>query len=137
VQIHAVSPAEWSKLAEDAHRILFGESRPAEFNTFDYAMVVVDKEQITAYATIIEMDKETAYMQHGGALPNIKGTINSKRTYHGIIEWLKSRYKRISTRIQNKNVPMIKLALSEDLIIHGCDCHPDGVYLHLGWGFGH
>lgn len=122
-------------LAPDAHKIAFGELRPAAQNTFDFALVVADEDQVFAYATIIEMDAETAYMQHGGAMPNVKGTTGSKKAYAGMIAWLKARYKRITTRIENKNVAMLKFAMSEGLLINGCDLYRSSVFVHLAWGF--
>ncbi len=135
MRVERVEKADWNKLAEDAHLICFQEKRPAHLNTFDFAIVPLDEKTIYGYATIIEMDAETAYMQHGGSMPNIKGTVSTKRCYHEMIDWLKARYKRISTRIENKNVAMLKLAMSEGLIIHGCDCYADGIFLHLSYGF--
>lgn len=131
MRIEQVGKPEWDKLAANAHLISFGEIRPPEFNRFHYALVCCDDENIYSYTTIIELDQESAYMQHGGAMPNIKGSIMVKRCYAMTVAWLKLRYKRISTRIKNTNIAMLKLALSEGLKVIGCDCYPDGVFLHL------
>jgi hypothetical protein len=134
--VERITPAQWDEIAFNAHLVLFNEVRPAAYNTVDFAIIgTTEEDEIASYATIIEMDKETAYMQHGGAMPNIRGTVGTKRMYHEMIQWLKERYKRISTRVHATNVPMLKLAMSEGLIVHGCDCYKDGVYVHLGWGF--
>jgi hypothetical protein len=135
MRVEKVSYLEWNKLAENAHKIAFQEVRPSWMNTFDFALVCFDEDQIMAYATVIEMDKQTAYMQHGGAMPNVKGTTKTLKTYRAIIDNLKANYKRITTRIENKNVPMLKLAMHEGLLINGCDCYPNEVFLHLKWGF--
>lgn len=134
--LHQVLPQQFAQLAPAVHAAVFKE-RPRQTyeNRYNYALVVALDDQMIAYSTIIEMDDETAYMQHGGALPESKGTIKAKRAYTLMIEWLKSKYKRISTRIQNTNVPMIKFALSEGLIIDGCFCYERDVFLSLGWGF--
>lgn len=135
MRVEKVSRDEWNKLAEDAHRIAFGEDRPACLNTFDFAVVCFDEDRILGYSTIIEMDKDTAYMQHGGAMPGVKGTTTTRIVYHKVIGWVKENYKRISTRIENKNVAMIKFAMSEGLLINGCDCYDNSVFLNLKWGF--
>lgn len=135
MKLERVEPTEWNKLAENAHLICFQEMRPARLNTFDFALVCADEAEIFSYTTIIEMDSETAYMQHGGAMPNAKGTTKVLKTYQMTLGYLKERYKRISTRIQNTNIAMLKLALSQGLVVNGCDCYPDGVFLHLTWGF--
>lgn len=132
-QLFKVSKDEWNKLAENAHLAVFKERRDPSMNTFDYALVVATPTDIYGYATIIEMDAKSAYMQHGGSLPTIRSTAHAKGIYHNMIEWLKERYEHLSTRIENKNLAMLKLAMSEGLLVNGCDCYPDGVFLHLRW----
>ena len=131
IRVEQVGRPEWDKLAQNAHLISFGEIRPPEFNRFHYALVCLDDAEIYSYATIVEMDQESAYMQHGGAMPNIKGTVSVLKCYRLVMDWLRLRYKRISTRISNQNLPMLKMAMHEGLRIIGCDLYPDGVFLHL------
>lgn len=135
MHVEKVSIENWGLLSEDAHKIAFGEVRPKSMDTYDFVLVCFDDKNILGYATIIEMDKETAYMQHGGAMPGTKGTTKTRLVYHKIIEWIRSNYKRISTRIENKNIGMLKLAMSEGLLVNGCDCYPSQVFLNLKWGF--
>lgn len=135
MRVEKVSFEKWNELAENAHKIAFGEVRPACLNTFDFAVVCFDEDQILGYATVIEMDKETGYMQHGGAMPNVKGTVKSRVVYHKVMNWMKENYKRITTRIENTNVAMLKFAMSEGLLINGCDCYKNEVFLNLKWGF--
>lgn len=135
-RLEKVPPTEWNKLAEDAHLICFQERRPSSANTFDFALVCFDEKEIFSYATIVETDSETAYMQHGGAMPNIKSSIHVKRVYHETVSWLKERYKKITTRVKNTNVAMLKLAFSEGLLVQGVICYPEGVFLQLGWDLG-
>lgn len=134
MRVEKVSFQEWQILAGDAHKVCFNEIRPPDINTFDFAVVCFDEDKILSYVTIIEMDKETAYMQHGGAFPGTKNTTNSFLTYHKTMTFLKEHYKRITTRIENKNVAMLKFAMKEGLLINGCDCYPGEVFLHLKWG---
>lgn len=133
MRVEKVSYMEWNKLAEAAHKIAFGEERPAWMNTFDFAIVCFEDEKILSYATIIEMDKNTAYMQHGGAMPSTKGSTRSYLTYEKTIEFLKANYRRITTRIQNTNIPMLKFAMKQGLLIHGVDYYPGEIFLHLRW----
>lgn len=122
---------EWGKIAEAAHLLCFNEIRPKEWNTFDYAIAIEHEGKLTSYATIIEADKFSCYMQHGGAFPNIEGTSLVKRHYDAMIKHLASRYEQISTRIENTNVAMLKLALSAGLLIIGNEAIFGKVYLHL------
>jgi len=133
MRVEKVSFQEWNRLAEDAHKVAFGEARPASMNTFDFAVVGFDENQILGYATIIEFDRETAYMQHGGAMPGVKDTALSFATYSKIMEFVKANYRRITTRIQNTNIPMLKFAMKQGLLVHGVDYYPGEIYLHLRW----
>jgi hypothetical protein len=133
--LHKVSPEHFQMLAGKVHEVTFHEFRPVEINRYNFVLVVAEKDKMIAYSTIIEMDKETAYMQHGGALPESQGSPKSRRAYKMMIEFLKNNYLRISTRVKNTNVPMIKFALSEELLIDGCVLYGREVYLSLGWGF--
>lgn len=131
--LQKVWPGQIEGLAPMIHRAVFNEIRESSENRYNYALVVANSDKMVAYATVIEMDDETAYMQHGGAFPEFQGTAVVKRAYGMLISYLKAHYKRISTRIQNTNVPMIKLALSEGLLINGCFCYERDVFLSLGW----
>lgn len=133
MRVEKVSYMEWNKLAQSAHKIAFGEERPSWMNTFDFAIVCFNNDQIMSYATVIEMDKKTAYMQHGGAMPNVKGTAASYHCYDATIGFLKERYERITTRIENTNLAMLKFAMKQGLLIVGVDHWPNECFLHLRW----
>lgn len=125
---------EWNKIAFNAHLTCFSEFRDPSFNRYDYVLCTFKEDSektIATYASIIELDKDTAYMQHGGAFPSVEGTALVVRSYKKIIDHLRARYKRASTKISNYNLKMLKMALSEGFIIIGVDCHVDGTYLHL------
>ncbi len=128
MKLERVSPENWNKVAEEAHLTCFSELRPKSRNTIDYAILVHDEEKPCAYATIIEMDQMSAYMQHGGAFPETKGTAKSFRSYQMIIDHLSEFYQALTTRIENTNVPMLKFALSVGFLPIGMDCHTFGIY---------
>lgn len=125
----------WKQIADKAHMVSFGESEASDISTVDYAIIGASDDEIFAFATVIEMDKETAHMQHGGAMPNILGTRSVKLMYHEMVEWLKMRYKQITTRVRNDNVAMLKLAMSEGLLVRGVSYYKGAIYLQLDWGF--
>ena len=123
---------EWNKIAHDAHLACFGEFRDPSFNRYDYVLCAFKEDgSICAYASIIELDAESAYMQHGGAFPTVEGTVMVLKSYRKILDNLRSKYKRASTKISNYNLRMLKMALNEGFIIIGVDCHSDGTFLHL------
>lgn len=125
---------EWNIVGKEAHKLCFGEERPLEMNTFDFALMVVTEENFPlAYSTNILLDNRTVYMQHGGAFPFYHGNPKILRGYHMMIAFLKENYSRISTRICNKNIRMLKLAMSAGLIINGMDCIGNDIFLNLSW----
>jgi RimJ/RimL family protein N-acetyltransferase len=122
VMVEKLSLDEFNKVAEAAHLTFFGEDRPKEFNRFDYALVCHTEEKgLITYSTILEHDAESAYMQHGGAFPNVINGPFTVRGYNKMVDFLKERYPVITTRIFNDNIPMIKLALSVGFKIHGVE----------------
>lgn len=129
--LEKVTLEEWNKLSNDAHITCFEEGRSPDINTYDFVLVVFNSDKICAYATILETDKETAYMQHGGAFPDTRGTTNSRRAYHMIMNYLREHYKFATTHIGNFNRPMLKFALSEDFLITGMHQHMRDIYLHM------
>ena len=124
IGVEKVTAEDFAKIAKDAHLACFNEDRPADFNRFDYALVCHrDHENLTAYATILEHDANSAYMQHGGTFSD-NGMLTVK-SYLLMIEWLKRNYGAITTRIFNDNIPMLKLALTAGLQIHGIEYYKD------------
>lgn len=136
IHVARVETQDFNDFGERVHWACFREVRPKEKNTCDYVVMAFEDSRILGYATIIEMDKETAYMQHGGAVPEIQGTPTAKKVYRVIMAWVKEHYKRISTQIQNTNTAMIKFALSEGFLINGVLAYGDGeIFLQLIQGF--
>ena len=134
MKLQVLSLTEWKEVAVNCHRLAFKEERPADLITCDYAVVVTsDTDQIMGFATIIEITKTSAYMQHGAVLPETQGTIKTARLYHLILAFLKEQYERLTTRILNTNKAMLKLSLSADLIVHGIDCMGGETFLNLMW----
>jgi hypothetical protein len=129
--VRKVSLNEFNKIAEEIHLACFGEHRPKEMNTFDFALIVLNEKEPIAYSTIIEHDRETVYMQHGGAFPNVEKTPSVAKAYHLMIAWVRENYKFALTQVLNLNVPMLKLAMSTGFIITGVNLWEDGIWLQL------
>lgn len=137
MELQKLTLQEWNELSEVAHLICFNEKRAKEINTFDFCLFISEDDIPMAYATCIELDKKSVYMQHGGAMPSIAKSIDVTRGYKLMLSYLKENYQQASTRIKNDNIPMIKLALHHGFIINGLDCYSDGeTYLHLINKFG-
>jgi len=132
MEVQRFSLEEFNVISKQVHLNCFNEIREEEVNTFDFALMAIHKGEPVAYATCIEFDKDTCYMQHGGSLPGGHGTINTARGYVKMLMFIKEKYPMITTRIQNTNVRMLKLALGAGFIPIGIDCHnADEIYLHM------
>ncbi len=118
-----IIPAEdWKNdFSEAMHRLVFNEIKPGDWDRIDFSMLFIDREQNTpiGYATVYELDKNNAYMQFGGALEKYRGKMCVYRCYQLGIQYLREKYKTVSTRIENKNKAMLKFAMREGFLIVG------------------
>ena len=119
-EVKKITAREWSEMSEKAHLICFSENRPAGMDRIDFALLNVRGADLLSYCTVRELDKDSCYWQYGGAFPNTKGTPTSWRSYQMYADWCFSNgYQRISTYIENTNLPMIKIALKVGFKIIG------------------
>lgn len=106
-------------MSENAHLLAFGTKKSASHERIDFALLCIDGARVEGYLTAKEMDHETVYWQFGGALPHVKGSVKSLRGYKLFVEWAKSHYKRVQTRIENTNTAMLKFAMHVGFLIVG------------------
>ena len=120
MHLNHLTKKEWEKLSEQAHLISFGETGRADLDRVDFAILAVDEQnQPAGYFTFYEHDKETLYMQHGGAFPNYAKSVHVYKGYSKVIDWARSKYKFVTTKIENTNAPMLKLAAKAGFKIVG------------------
>ena len=120
VEVKRISKREWQKLAYNAHLVCFDEIRDSAMDRIDYALLNVRGKTPLNYCTVRELDSESCYWQYGGAFPNTKGTVQSYESYRRNAEWcFRQGYKRITTYIENTNLPMIRIALKVGFKIIG------------------
>lgn len=132
MEVQEIDPEEWKKISRETHAYAFKEIREEDVETIDFALMAVKDGCPMAYCTCIVFDKYSVYMQHGGALPDARGTINVAKGYAKMISHLKSKYPRITTKVRNNNISMLKLALSVGFLVDGIYMHKDGdVHLHM------
>jgi RimJ/RimL family protein N-acetyltransferase len=111
--IDRLDPKSWQKLSENAHLICFNKHKPADWDRIDFALLAKTPEnELAGYITCREHDAHTVYWQFGGTFPGARSTSLSFRAYQEGVAWCKSRYKRISTLIENDNVVMLKMAMA-------------------------
>lgn len=121
-----LSPAEWAEMSKAVHKHSFCLDRDPSMDRIDYALIVRKDDELSAYTTIIELDGESVYMQHGGNFQASSGTVLTLRSYLMMINYLKESYKNISTRIWNKNRAMKKLAWAAGFIETGIESNKLG-----------
>lgn len=134
--IRTLTPEEWKPMAENAHLVLFGDKRSGELNRHHFVLVCFAEGELGGYMTCIEMDSESVYIQYGGVFPTFEKTIHVLQGYGKLVGELKGKYKRCSTRIENKNIPMLKMALHIGFLVTGIHYFEDKVFLELTYEFG-
>lgn len=132
LNLEILSPSQWAEISESVHKYSFGLERPKDFDRISYALLVKKDQELAGYATIVELDAESAYMQHGGNFPSTEKTPLTLRTYVMMVNYLKEKYKNVSTRVWNKNKGMLKLAWAGGFVVTGCEVNKSGqLYLVL------
>lgn len=125
--LEIVNPSDWAKLSENAHKFSFGIERPADMDRLSFALITrKDSGELLSYATLIELDKDSVYMQHGGAFPEAEKSVLALRSYLMMINYLKEEYKHVATRIWNQRKAMLKLAWAAGFTITGLDTDLEG-----------
>lgn len=132
-KISKISYDEWEKyLARDSYLISFGVHRNPSLDRIDFALLAADDEnKLSGFITCKEMDAETVYFQYGGSMPNYEKTLNVFSGYMSFVHWTKERYKRITTRIENTNLPMLKLAMKAGFLVIGSFNFNGKIFLEL------
>jgi hypothetical protein len=135
MKINLLTPDSWALLSENAHKIAFGEIKPASMDRIDGALIAEDAFGIPmGYLTFRESDSETVYWQFGGAMPGTKDTIKSFKAYQGFVKFFEeqTKHKRITTLIENTNTVMLKMAMKVGFRIVGIRNYKGSVLLeHL------
>lgn len=120
MNLHVLSPEQWSWYSENAHVIAFGKQKPAEWDRIDFALMVTDLEGTpVGYGTIRETRHDTVYWQHGGSMPGSRDTARSFRAFQMGLEYLEQHYKNVTFLIENTNTVMLKFAMKAGFRIIG------------------
>jgi hypothetical protein len=127
VNLQRYSAIEWQTVSEDVHMTVFGEIRPQEMNRIDFALVVWHVIPL-GYVTCREFDYETVYMGYGGCLQ--RNSLQNVRGYQMVLNEL-SIYKRAVTLVENTNIAMLRLAMSQGFLITGFRNHKNTNLIEL------
>lgn len=129
--VEVISSQDWIKNSSElAHLDVFGEYRPSSIEKIDFALISFHENKPTGYIQCIEMDSETLYWQLGGAF---EGTNKFQIVpcYMALLEWSLSKYQRVTTRIENKNIKMLHLAHKMGFFVQGTWNFKNKIYLEL------
>jgi hypothetical protein len=130
--VREIDPKSWASLySEISHFSSFGEIMPSGQERIDFALVVCESEKPKGFVTCKELDSETLYWQYGGAFSESKKTFSVAPCYQELIAWSLARYQRITTRIENINHAMLKMALKCGFQIVGLTNFKNKIYLEL------
>lgn len=113
LKVHKISPDDWALLAENAHRAIFNETKPATQERIDFALLVVDAktDDVYSYVTCKEFAPDFLYWSYGGAFPLAAGGMLAWRCYQAMMDLcLDFGYKQVFYLIENTNAPMLKMA---------------------------
>ncbi len=119
IEVKAIAPEHFHSMSEFAYEMIFGQKRPKELERYNFAILTSLGEDPVSYVTCIEMDANTLYWQYGGTLPKFKNTIYSYKAYAAGLDWSLKHYARVSTKIENTNTAMLKMALKYGFLIVG------------------
>lgn len=120
ISVKVLLPHQWKEMAENAHVAVFDETWDKNLERITFALLMVDKEdQIISYATAQEIDKETVYLQYGGAFPKFRGSPVVYKSFCEMVDFLKKSYKTIRTYVENVNYPMLKFYMKNNFLVTG------------------
>jgi hypothetical protein len=121
LRVVRIEAEDWkANFSEVAHLLAFSRNKPVAFDRIDYALLVLQGDKPAAYVTAREQDHETVYWQFGGGFPWALRSILMTRIFDIVIGFEKlAGRKRLSIRIENTNLAMLKLAISRSWLVVG------------------
>jgi RimJ/RimL family protein N-acetyltransferase len=123
---------EWSEVhSADAYAKVFGEFRPGQHDSSDFALVLMNDKEPLGYIQFIEISKQTVYGQFGGAVESIRGTDAIDEGFSKSISQILAEYQRFEFRVENTNIKMLHLALKSGFKIFGVRSRGNGVFVDL------
>lgn len=130
--VEKMSPESWREISETSHVVCFKEVRPADMERISFALVAFEENTPLGYITCRELDSESLYIQYGGAFPTSEKSVLAWRCYEKFHRAIKEmRFKRVTTYIQNINIPMLKLAMKMGYRIIGVRFFNNEIFCEL------
>lgn len=111
MKVSFIEEADWkANFSESAHLAGFKRYKDPMLEKIDFALLIHENDEVVAYATFKELDKENLYCQFCAGLGEHRGHLNSWRAFMSGIGFISERYKRVSALVENDNFPMLKMA---------------------------
>lgn len=131
--IEKISSEEWKNTyMKSMYEEVFGAERPVGLEKCDYVLIAKDSElDPVGFITCHEMDSETVYWQFGGAAKKVKNTNHVLNHYIHFLAWSLAKYKRVTTRIENTNSSMLRMAIRCGFLVYGIWNFKNKIYLEL------
>jgi len=108
------------KFIEDLHKSIFGDSIPADYFRYDSCLITQDDDNnLVSYVLIREISSETIELGWGGTSKDSRGIL-SKISLDLFTQECLNHYENVTLQTCNKNLPMLRLALSLGYIVVGC-----------------
>ncbi len=132
ITVERYTPSDWGTIAGDAHRAVFAETLPPEFDRIDFALMAVHAGKTPlGYLTARELNAQSVYMKHGGVFPPAAGKTIVLPVYLALLRYLDEYYRLITTLVENTNVPYLKLALTAGFLAVGIRNFQGSILLEL------
>lgn len=132
MKITKVDKDMWAEVSGTFHEAVFGDKFDDGQERVDFGLLAsTHADKLIGYATCREEDSRVVYMQYGGALPEARQTTNVWYAYNQLVKYLAERYPTITTRIENTNKPMIRMAMRVGFLITGVRMWDGKVLLEL------
>jgi hypothetical protein len=130
VQVRQLTPEEWYRYAEEAHKAVFKKQRNPWIDRISFAWVTYDEGGVIGYVTCKETDAESLYWQYGGSIDERRGYISVK-SFEAILGKAKDKYRRLSTLVENDNVNYLHLCMKYGFRVIGLRVFEGKILLEL------
>jgi RimJ/RimL family protein N-acetyltransferase len=119
--IKQITKDEWKLFSENAHCAIFEKHKNSNLEKCDFAILFYENEKSLplGFITCKELDSETLYYQYGGLFKDFRGKGFSTDLFKEISRWCHEKYKYVGFRVENTNLPMLKLAMNAGYKIVG------------------
>jgi hypothetical protein len=111
LEIKIIYPEQFKSLSYEMHKRVFNEEYPRQEERIDFACIFFYQENPIDYVTCYEHNSEVLYIQFRGIFSEYKNRRMVFVSYNILVEKLLEKYQFLTTRIENENIPMLKLAL--------------------------